>query len=91
VSHKNVDQTTAARLEATRAVGSEARFIEYVDGAGFFASLNGDLRSLLDMADTASFLQIRSISIRLRRELQRAGFLAPIEIEHAILIGCIPK
>ena len=56
-----------------------------MDGAGFFASLNGDLKSLLDMADTGSFIQIRSTPLRLRRELQRAGFLTPIEIEHAIL------
>lgn len=86
VSHKNVDQTTAARQEALKTVGSDARFVEYVDGAGFFASLNGDLRSLLDMNSTASFIQLRSIPIRLRRELQQVGFLTPIEIEHAILI-----
>jgi hypothetical protein len=85
VSHKNVDQTTAARREAKKTVGDDARFIEYVDGAGFFASLNGDLKSLLDMADTASFIQLRTTPIRLRRELQAAGFLTPIEVEHAIL------
>src|SRR5205085_2606289 len=60
---------------------------EYVDGAGFFASLNGDLKSLLDMADTGSFIQLRSTPIRLRRELQEVGFLTPIEIEHAIFIA----
>jgi len=86
VSHKNVDQTTAARVAAKKIVGNDARFIEYVDGAGFFASLNGDLRSLLDMTDTASFIQLRSIPIRLRREFQKIGFLTPIEIEHAILM-----
>ena len=57
VSPKNVDQTTAARTAAKKIVGKDARFIEYVDGAGFFASLNGDLKSLLDMADTTSFIQ----------------------------------
>lgn len=87
VSHKNVDQTTAARREAKKTVGVGARFVEYVDGAGFFASLNGDLKSLLDMADTSSFIQLRSTPIRLRRELQHAGFLTPIEIEHAILLA----
>jgi hypothetical protein len=87
VSHKNVDQTTAARLKARETVGADARFVEYLDGAGFFASLNGDLKSLLDMADTASFIQLRSTPIRLRRELQHAGFLTPIEIEHAIFIA----
>lgn len=87
VSHKNVDQTTAARQEARKKVGTDARFIEYVDGAGFFASLNGDLKSLLDMADTASFIQIRSTPIRLRREFQQTLFLTPLEIEHAILVA----
>ncbi len=85
VSHKNVDQTTAARQEAKKTVGTDARFVEYVDGAGFFASLNGDLESLLAMPDTASFIQLRSTPIRLRRELQHVGFLTPLEIEHAIL------
>ncbi|MCY2992150.1 MAG: hypothetical protein NTY19_30355 [Planctomycetota bacterium] len=61
------------------------RFIEYVDGAGYFASLNGDLRRLLSMRDTASFFQVRSASLRLRRELQQIGFLIPLEIEHAVL------
>jgi hypothetical protein len=84
VSHKNVDQTTAARQEAKKTVGLDVCFVEYVDGAGFFASLNGDLESLLAMPDTASFIQLRSTPIRLRRELQHIGFLTPIEIEHAI-------
>ncbi len=87
VSHKNVDQTTAARLQATRKLGAGVRFVEYVDGAGFFASLNGDLKSLLDMPNTTSFLQLRSIPIRLRRELQQVGFLTPIEIEHAVFVA----
>lgn len=63
----------------------DALFIEYVDGAGYFASLNGDLRTLLSMPDTHSFFQIRSAPIRLRRSLQAIGFLTPLEIEHAIL------
>lgn len=84
VSHKNVDQTRGTR-DITERAFSEAVFLEYVDGAGYFASLNGDLRSLLSMPDTASFFQIRSAPIRLRRELQAIGFLAPLEVEHAIL------
>ena len=86
VSHKTVDQAKASRQEATKKLGKGVRFLEYLDGAGFFASLNGDLKSLLDMADTAGIVQIRSTPIRLRRELQLIGFLTPIEIEHAILI-----
>jgi hypothetical protein len=85
VSHKNVDQTRSTR-DATFKHYQDAIFIEYVDGAGYFASLNGDLRTLLSMPDTASFFQIRSIPIKLRRELQKMGFLTPLEIEQAILI-----
>lgn len=84
VSHKNVDQTRSTR-DATAKILPEAIFIEYVDGAGYFASLHGDLRSLLAMPDTSSFFQIRTAPIRLRRELQAIGFLTPLEIEHAIL------
>lgn len=84
VSHKNVDQTRSTR-DATKKVLSDATFIEYVDGAGYFSSLNGDLRSLLAMSDTGSFFQLRSAPIRLRRELQRIGFLTPLEVEHAVL------
>jgi hypothetical protein len=86
VSHKTVDQATASRQEATKKLGAGVRFLEYLDGAGFFASLNTDLRSLLDMTDTAGIVQIRSTPIRLRREIQLIGFLTPLEVEHAILI-----
>lgn len=84
VSHKNVDQTKTSR-EMVRTNYKKVRFIEFVDGAGYFSSLNGDLKKLLEMESTASFTQIRSIPIRLRRELQSIGFLIPIEIEHAII------
>ena len=62
-----------------------AIFVEYVDGAGYFSSLNGDLKTLLSMPNTKSFIQVRSAPVRLRREFQLAGFLLPMEIEHAIL------
>ncbi len=84
VSHKNVDQTSTSRREVLMLV-PDAKFIEYVDGAGYFSSLNGDLKSLLAMPTTNSFTQVRSAAIRLRRELQHLGFLAPLEVEHAIL------
>lgn len=84
VSHKNVDQTSASRAAVT-AIDSEAVFVEYVDGAGYFSSLNGDLRTLLWMPTTKTFFQVRSAAIRLRRELQSIGFLTPLEIEQAIL------
>jgi len=84
VSHKNVDQTRSTR-DATKEIIPDAVFVEYVDGAGYFASLHGDLRSLLAMPDTTSFFQIRTAPVRLRRELQAIGFLTPLEIEHAIL------
>lgn len=91
VSHKNVDQTHSSRLTATAMIARKwpgsplPRFLEYVDGAGYSASLNGDLKSLLSFSDTAGFFQIRSAPIRLRRELQQIGFLTPLEIAHAVL------
>ena len=84
VSHKNVDQTSTAR-KAVHDVLPTARFVEYVDGAGYFSTLNRDLKHLLNMPNTADFFQVRSAAIRLRRELQAVGFLTPLEIEHAIV------
>jgi hypothetical protein len=84
VSHKNVDQTDNSRPRVQELYHS-AIFIEYVDGAGYFSSLNGDLKRLLRFKTTKTFVQVRSLPIRLRRELQQIGFLIPIEIEHAIL------
>lgn len=83
VSHKNVDQTRSSRLKV-REQHPKALFVEYVDGAGYFSSLNGDLKTLLAMNDTHSFVQVRSAPIRLRRVLQEIGFCTPLEIEHAI-------
>jgi hypothetical protein len=84
VSHKNVDQTSTSRAAVLRILESP-RFVEYVDGAGYFSSLNGDLKNLLNMPTTASFFQVRSASVRLRRELQHVGFLLPVEVEQAVL------
>jgi len=84
VSHKNVDQTKTSRDRVLRKYPG-TRFVEYVDGAGYFSSLNSDLRKILAMDTTHSFIQIRSAPIRLRRELQALGFLTPLEIEHALL------
>lgn len=84
VSHKNVDQTKTSRSRVLEKFAG-TRFVEYVDGAGYFSSLNSDLRKLLAMSTTDSFIQIRSAPIRLRRELQVLGFLTPLEIEHAIV------
>ena len=83
VSHKNVDQTSTSRSKVT-AKNKEAVFVEYLDGAGYFSSLNGDLKTLLSMPSTNSFVQVRSATIRLRRVLQEIGFCTPLEIEHAI-------
>ena len=91
VSHKNVDQTSSSRHTATRLsakawpASPSPVFLEYVDGAGYSASLNGDLKSLLSFENTAGFFQVRSASIRLRRELQKIGFLTPLEVGHAVL------
>jgi hypothetical protein len=84
VSHKNVDQTSASRRKVLQHYETPL-FIEYVDGAGYFSSLNGDLKSLLSMDDTHDFVQVRSAPIRLRRVLQEIGFLTSLEIEHSIL------
>lgn len=87
VSHKNVDQTRSSRDLVRREI-DDARFVEYVDGAGYFSSLNGDLRRLLSFEDTETFFQIRSAPIRLRRELQKLGFLTILDVEHAIAATC---
>lgn len=84
VSHKVVDQTHSSRT-FTLSKYANARFIEYLDGAGYYASLRGDLKHMLSFDSTASFFQVRSILVRLRRELQHICFLTPIELEHAIL------
>ena len=84
VSHKNVDQTKTSR-DRVLTKFQDTLFVEYVDGAGYFSSLNSDLRKILAMNTTRSFIQIRSAPIRLRRELQALGFLTPLEIEHAIV------
>jgi hypothetical protein len=83
VSHKNVDQVFASRAK-TKELVSDPLFIEYVDGAGYYSSLNGDLRKLLFKEDTHSFFQVRSAAIRLRQLLQSIGFLCPLEVEHAV-------
>lgn len=84
VSHKVVDQTVSSRTFTKRRY-PDARFVEYLDGAGYFASLRTDLLHMMKMADTHSFIQVRSLWIRLRRELQQIGFITPVEIEHAIM------
>ena len=60
----------------------DAVLVEYVDGAGYFSSLNGDLEKLFEM-DGTEFSQIRSSPIRIRRELQHTGFLTPLELQQA--------
>ncbi|MFH1027861.1 MAG: hypothetical protein V1791_07655 [Pseudomonadota bacterium] len=90
VSHKNVDQTSSARGYTAKHF-QKARFVEFVDGAGYFASLNGDLKTLLQMKNTHSFFQIKSASIRLRRELQHIGYLMPLDVEHALFCSAGDK
>lgn len=84
VSHKNLDQTDTSR-QYILSFKPNARFIEYVDGAGYYSSLNGDLKKLLSKPTTASFFQVRSAVIRLRRELQQIGFLIPLALEQTIV------
>lgn len=84
VSHKVVDQTESSRMFTLKKY-ENARFVEYLDGAGYYAALRGDLQHMLSFDSTANFFQVKSILIRLRRELQHINFLTPIEFEHAIL------
>jgi hypothetical protein len=85
VSHKNVDQTSGTRA-ITKRKFPRAVFVEYLDGAGYYSSLNGDLRRILCMPDTKDFFQIRTAAIKLRRELQEIEYITILEVEHAILL-----
>lgn len=84
VSHKVVDQTQSSRA-FTLTKYPNAKFVEYLDGAGYYASLRGDLEHMLSFSSTESFFQVKSILIRLRREFQKIDFLTAIEIQHTIL------
>lgn len=84
VSHKVVDQTDSTR-EVTLQKYPDAVFVEYLDGAGYFSSLNGDLRKMLAKPTTKDFIQIRTAPLKLRRALQGILFLTPLEIEHAVI------
>ena len=85
VSHKVVDQTDSSRTVTLKKY-PEAVFVEYLDGAGYYSSLNGDLRKMLAKPTTKDFIQIKSAPLKLRRELQEICFLTTLEIEHAILM-----
>ncbi|MBQ9355956.1 MAG: hypothetical protein IJT98_01500 [Prevotella sp.] len=86
VSHKVVDQTDASRKQTLKFYPN-AVFVEYLDGAGYFSSLNGDLKKMLAKKTTKAFFQVRTAPVKFRRELQEIDFLTPLEIEHAILAG----
>lgn len=93
VSHKNVDQTKATRIATSKFIETQWRespaplFVEYLDGAGYCASLNGDLKRLLSFTDTYDFFQVRSAPVRLRRLIQEIGFLTPLEVCHAAIVS----
>ena len=84
VSHKVVDQTDSSRTVTLRKY-PQAVFVEYLDGAGYYSSLNGDLRKMLSKPTTKDFFQIKTAPLKLRRELQGINFITTLEIEHAIL------
>ena len=84
VSHKVVDQTDSSR-NVTLQKFPNAVFVEYLDGAGYYASLNGDLKKMLLKSTTKNFFQIKTAPIKLRRELQSIQFLTLLEVEHAIV------
>lgn len=85
VSHKVVDQTDSSR-EVTIKKFPQAVFIEYLDGAGYFSALNGDLQRMLAKPTTKNFIQINSAPLKLRRELQGIDFITTLEIEHAVMM-----
>ncbi len=85
VSHKNLDQDNNTKSLINKLFRG-AVFVEYVDGAGYASSLKGDLRRLLENELSRDFFQVKTAPLRLRRRLQRLGFLVPLEIEHAILL-----
>jgi hypothetical protein len=91
VSHKNVDQIRTSR-NLTKKKFHKPLFVEYVDGAGYFASLNGDLKRILQMRDTHSFFQVRTSVLKLRAALQEIGFLTPLEVAHcwSVCGGSVP-
>jgi len=84
VSHKNVDQTVTSRTFVRKKM-KNSLFVEYLDGAGYFSSLNGDLKSILSMKNTFDFFQLRTAPIKLRRNLQLIGFLTPLDFVHKVL------
>ncbi|MBC7531566.1 MAG: hypothetical protein H7318_08310 [Oligoflexus sp.] len=84
VSHKNIDQTTTSR-GALQDHRNDAIFLEFVDGAGYSSSLNGDLRRIFQFVHTKDFFQLRSAAVKLRRELQEIGFLTPLDFEIEVL------
>ncbi len=86
VSHKNVDQISTSRSHVKSKI-SEPIFLEYVDGAGYYSSLNGDLKKILAMDDTEDFFQVKTSVVKLRFYLQEIGFITPMEIFHGILLG----
>jgi len=55
VSHKVVDQTDASRKQTLKFYPN-AVFVEYLDGAGYFSSLNGDLKKMLAKKTTKAFI-----------------------------------
>jgi hypothetical protein len=83
VSHKVVDQTRSSRV-LTRAIYPRAIFVEYLDGAGYYASLYRDLKHMLEMPSTADFIQVRTAHVKLRRTLQNIGYLTPLDFVHAL-------
>jgi hypothetical protein len=82
VSHKNVDQTRTSR-DYVKTRRNNPIFLEYIDGAGYFSSLLGDLKKIISMPDTEDFFQVRTSVIKLRGKLQQIGFLTPLEVIHA--------
>lgn len=74
--------------EALKAIkGDNRRFVEYLDGVGYASALRGDLKKILELEDTDSFVQIKSILVRLRREMQIIDYANPADVAQAIYLA----
>jgi hypothetical protein len=79
VSHKNVDQIPLSR-QHVRETFYEPIFLEYLDGAGYYTALQGDLKRILEMPDTHGFFQGQTAIFVLPKVLRGIGMLYPADL-----------
>jgi hypothetical protein len=79
VSHMNVDQIPLSR-QHVRETFNDPIFLEYLDGAGYYTALAGDLKRILQMSDTQGFFQGRSAIFVLPKVFRHIGLLFPADL-----------